>query len=545
MRGYLIVFLTGLILCVVIFGAISCATKSTFVFKGNNHQNLPPVITGNTFTASDTAPDPGQVVTLTASASDPEGKALTYLWSDNNAGGVFVGTGSTVTWSHDTAGTYIIKLTVTDADGQATSVTINLTVAEGISPFPVIDRPAVPSGYVGRSTCLTCHSGFVDINEFTMHRHNHKLNPPTSEFIGNWWNGTETFTSGDLSLDLTMQITGETFEVVLADTVFPLFRAMGWGVEKWKQRYIVEIGNSVYILPNQWNVVTEAWVPFSLTDWADATGALHNGPLGSVGPSFSASFDRRCVGCHTTGATVSFAEETGEWISNWTEDNVQCEACHGPGQNHASSPSASNIVNPANLTDKDRKLEVCGRCHSRGSSTTKLGDKSMGYPWRDNRIFNPGDILADYYTQTTDKKEFWNEGADTTSSHALGHHEQYNDFLQSKHYVAGIQCWNCHNPHAPDVDFDNSKCTPCHATVASDYATHTNHADANMKCIDCHMPYTVKSAIKYDVRSHVFDIISPETSLTMLKGGATDVIPNSCMNGSCHPERSLTVEADI
>jgi hypothetical protein len=66
-----------------------------------------------------------------------------------------------------------------------------------------------------------------------------------------------------------------------------------------------------------------------------------------------------------------------------------------------------------------------------------------------------------------------------------------------------------------------------------------------MLCIDCHMPFTAKSAVAYDVRSHAFDIISPQVSLDNFLADPGIVMPNSCMNGACHSELDLAVQADI
>jgi hypothetical protein len=477
------------------------------------------------------APMVGDTLTVTVTATDPDGGALTYDYSDDSEYyGEFAGTGASVTWSAAYNGDYLILVTVSDDNGGENSVPTPVSVG--------ITLPEPAAGYVGSSTCLGCHGGSIDAGLYEQHRHRHKLNPPTSEFIGPWWTGTQTVSKDGATADITMLENGGVYEAEMGGVTFPIHRAMGWGIDKWKQRYTVKNGNSIYILPIQYNVTPAAWAGagYNLADWADTGGLLMNGPFG-LGAGRAASFDRRCTGCHTTGATTIFNDVTGEWLAAWKEDNIHCEACHGPGAAHAASMNKADIIHPANDLDFAREVEVCGSCHGRGESTGTLGTKKMGYPFKDGEgIFQPGDTLSEFYTQTTDPKEFWNDGADTASSHSLGHHQQYNDYLQSRHYELQMACTTCHNPHVPDAPFENSNCTSCHANLANEtnFVNHSHHSSSVPKCIDCHMPLIAKSAIAYDVRAHTFDIISPQQSKDMLDGGATAIIPNSCMNGSCH-----------
>jgi hypothetical protein len=66
--------------------------------------------------------------------------------------------------------------------------------------------------------------------------------------------------------------------------------------------------------------------------------------------------DLECYGCHVTG----YQQKGGPTAPNAVGHlaNVQCEACHGPGQAHVQKPSKDNIV-----LRPDEK-EVCRVCHS-------------------------------------------------------------------------------------------------------------------------------------------------------------------------------------
>ena len=52
-----------------------------------------------------------------------------------------------------------------------------------------------------------------------------------------------------------------------------------------------------------------------------------------------------------------------------TEWNVGCEKCHGPGSEHVSRPSRTNIFNPSRA-DLVHANDVCIQCHSQGQPVT-------------------------------------------------------------------------------------------------------------------------------------------------------------------------------
>lgn len=235
------------------------------------------------------------------------------------------------------------------------------------------------------------------------------------------------------------------------------------GGYNWKARfvgkdgYIItdkpgESGNAEYL--NQFNfanenVGTEAgWVTY------------HSG---------EAEIPYNCGSCHTTGySPEGNQDDLPGLIGTWAEPGVQCEECHGPGSLHIANPRgvAMNI---------DRDAEQCGQCHRRGD--IEAVDASGGF---------------------------------------IKHHEQYEELFQGKHVA--LDCTICHDPHEGVIQNRNTgeqttrtQCENCHFQKVQNQAVET-HQKINAQCIDCHMPFMVKSAVGNvdtftgDIRTHLMAI---------------------------------------
>ena len=88
-----------------------------------------------------------------------------------------------------------------------------------------------------------------------------------------------------------------------------------------------------------------------------------------------------CAECHSTNLVKGYNAETDSYQTTWSEIDVSCEACHGPGSKHvewAELPKYSQSdfenfglqVQTSNIDNK-QYVDLCARCHSRKSS---LGD---------------------------------------------------------------------------------------------------------------------------------------------------------------------------
>ncbi|MHC4953614.1 MAG: ammonia-forming cytochrome c nitrite reductase subunit c552 [Planctomycetota bacterium] len=449
--------------------------------------------------------------------------------------------------------------------------------------IPASAIPSEPGDYAGSDTCRTCHQSIWQT--WSHSRHTKKVRNATLDVLVNDFDdsGTNDFVKGGA---------GITFDVatsVPADqTSFPdlelgpgvEYPKLGWvggvpvvrigpntyevtyvlgGTGKWKQRYMVTIDNQEYISPVQFNDVTREYVWYHPEHWytLNAAGDTLTGYLYGVGQTpitegkVRNGWQRRCIGCHVTGVRDITKNADGEYGASiadmensaegpyFSEMPVACEACHGPSARHVElGGGIGTTINPATMA-ADRGDEVCGSCHTRGTSTNAEG---FGYPWKEGALvegqYRPGDDVDDFYTHVTrDSTRFWGDGGRSAKSH----HQQWIEHKDTPHGRAGVTCWKCHDPHGSNIDADlkmpvQELCLSCHDGKgdidADNLQLHTRHTSPEAQnCRYCHFVQTAKSGIPGDISSHTYRVIYPSES------EETEGLPNSC--GECHQDRSI------
>ncbi|HKV05541.1 MAG TPA: cytochrome c3 family protein [Candidatus Acidoferrales bacterium] len=293
---------------------------------------------------------------------------------------------------------------------------------------------------------------------------------------------------------------------------------------RWKQRYFTMRGDEYYVLPAQWDIKHQRWLPFHVepnADWwvkyyPDSNFERPTGPL--------------CDGCHSVNYDLA-TKKVSEW-------NVGCEKCHGPGSEHVEHPSADNIVNPAKL-DFVRGNDVCIQCHSQGRPLKNpIEGHYVDWPVG----FLPGERLADFW-RLEDRKFGQQDFYYFQDGTAHKNRMQGNDFSQAVMYHRGVRCFDCHDVHSDRYESDliapvadNTLCLRCHGPDTQpgphmSVTQHTHHAEgsAGSRCIACHMPLIETTLGDNFVAAHTFRFISPQ--LTKQFG-----TPNPCT--SCHTDKS-------
>lgn len=243
-----------------------------------------------------------------------------------------------------------------------------------------------------------------------------------------------------------------------------------------------------------------------------------------------------CGECHTTNFKKNYDLETNTFKTTWSEIDVSCQACHGPGSNHvtwARSREKEDGVKYAfedtglliNLkaNDPSVQIEACARCHARRSGLR--GDSEYGGPFMDS--FVPEVLIDPFYYP---------------DGQALDEVYVYGSFIQSKKYKSGVKCTDCHNPHTARLNTSGNKlCIGCHnknpkkkfsgmASKNYDSPDHHFHKEGSpgALCVECHMPETTYM-ITDPRRDHGFRIPRPDLSLKLN-------IPNPC--NRCHTDKS-------
>lgn len=230
------------------------------------------------------------------------------------------------------------------------------------------------------------------------------------------------------------------------------------------------------------------------------------------------TFNTACYRCHVSQLSTNYDLETDTYHTTWSEPGINCETCHGPGDEHVRF--CQNL--PEGITPTDWKItrggssftvkqnnDTCAPCHAKMSPLTPS--------------FQPGDRFFDHYDlNTLEDPDFYPDGRD------LGENYTHTSWLMSPCVKSGqLSCLHCHTSSGryKHIDDPNLSCTPCHEQRVADVEMHSRHpADSEGSlCISCHMPLTEFARMKRSDHSML-----PPTPATTLKYGS----PNAC--NLCH-----------
>jgi predicted CXXCH cytochrome family protein len=229
----------------------------------------------------------------------------------------------------------------------------------------------------------------------------------------------------------------------------------------------------------------------------------------------------QCAECHSTELRKSYDAAANTYATSWAEIDVACEACHGPGSAHAAwatgdrrGPNgltvafderkavrwildqATGSARRSTPRTSAKELETCGMCHSR---STKIAE-----PWR------PGRPLLDTHIPS-----LLQPGLFEADGKSLDEVYNYAPFRQSRMFMAGVSCSDCHDPHSLKLLADgDGVCLQCHEGSRFAVATHHHHpaGTAGARCVACHMP-TETYMIVDPRHDHGFRIPRPDESV--------------------------------
>ena len=268
----------------------------------------------------------------------------------------------------------------------------------------------------------------------------------------------------------------------------------------------------------------------------------HDDILHWTGPN--QNWNYMCAECHSTNLQKNYDLKSDTYNTTWSEINVSCEACHGPGSRHVQwanqrgenenknldyskglvvrldeKKGVKGTIDPEtgnakrnNPLKSNEEIGVCSRCHSRRSAI--WNDYVYGHPLMDTHL--PTLLEEDMYY---------------ADGQIQGEVYEYGSYLQSKMYHEGVTCSDCHEPHSLKLRADgNGVCTQCHLNSKYDSTLHHFHkmGSAGTSCVECHMPVTTYMVI--DPR-HDHSIRIPRPDLSVKIG-----TPNAC--NKCHGDRT-------
>jgi predicted CXXCH cytochrome family protein len=287
------------------------------------------------------------------------------------------------------------------------------------------------------------------------------------------------------------------------------------------QQYMVELPDGrVQVLRISWDTQRQQWIyvpPPDVTDQKIPPGD----PLHWTG--VAQNWNHTCAECHSTDLQKNYDAASNTFHTTFSDIDVHCEACHGPGSLHVELAEARSLFWDRRLgyglvklkgADPTPQIESCGMCHSR---------RGVVFPG-----FRPGDALMDYYDPSLlDETLYYADGQ------ILDEVYVYGSFLQSRMYHEGIRCSDCHDPHSLQLKFQGNRlCSQCHQAGKYDAPAHHHHAIGSVGalCVECHMPEATYMAVD-PRRDHSLRI--PRPDLTVSIG-----TPNVCNRCHTKPEET-------
>lgn len=418
--------------------------------------------------------------------------------------------------------------------------------ALGAQPPPTL-APNSPAArdpvYVGRAACVPCHQRVVE--RFTGSHHDRAMQvADASTVLGNFNNATFTYNG----VTSTFFKSGAAFFVRTdgPDGALHEYRiAYTFGIDPLQQYLVAFPGGRLQALSICWDTRPKTaggqrWFHLYPNDKVDFRDVLH-----WTGPA--QNWNYMCSECHSTNVKKNYRAEENRFETTWSEVDVSCEACHGPGSSHVEwarskqagqapdDPSAGLIVDLAarggswafganafiaHLTAaRDTRVQiVCARCHGR---RVQISDD-----YRQDQPFGQTNILS-----------LLEEGLYHADGQILDEVFEYGSFLQSRMHERGVVCTDCHDPHDGRLRArGNAVCAKCHQPAHYDTPTHHHHKAGTEAagCVQCHM-LARNYMVVHRRHDHSFRVPRPDLSVTL-------GTPNTCSD--CHHDRSARWAAD-
>lgn len=375
--------------------------------------------------------------------------------------------------------------------------------------------------FVGRDRCISCHEQAYEAWQGSDHDYAMAVASDTT-VRGNFDNAVFVYRG-----DTTRFYRRDGKYLVSAEgpdgrpTEYEIAYTFGW--EPLQQYLIPFPGGRLQALSVAWNTERAEWFflypgqDIPPDDWLHWTRGAQ-------------TWNGMCAECHSTNLFKGYDPDTKSFNTTWSEVNVSCEACHGPGSRHVAwaelppmaRPSVEHydLAVPTGDIEAEEQVALCAPCHSRRTelgdyahASAELLDHALPATLREGLYHADGQILEEVYV--------------------------YGSFVQSKMYRSGVRCSDCHDMHSLELrEEGNALCTQCHRADTYDSYDHHFHQQEyqgepsdGALCVKCHMveqPYMV-----VDWRAdHSLRLPRPDLSQEI-------GVPNACAQSGCHDDETL------
>jgi tetratricopeptide (TPR) repeat protein len=397
--------------------------------------------------------------------------------------------------------------------------------------FPRLSAPSDEATFAGSKKCMDCHRAEYDLWQNSHHDRAMAVAGGTT-VLGDFNNAVVEFhgvSSRFHRKDKRFFVYTQGPDGKMGE--FEITHTFGWYP---LQQYLVPFpGGRLQCLPIAWDVNKKKWyhlypdTPIDPKDWLYWTNAGQN-------------WNGMCAECHSTNLKKNYDIESNSYNTTWSEIDVSCETCHGPGSRHVQWAELPDMARPQNVDyelavqtremDSRAQVELCAPCHARRAI---LGDYTHAEP----------DLLDSLLPSLLTPELYFADGQILEEVYVYG------SFTQSKMYSRNVRCSDCHDVHSiKRVREGNALCLQCHRAGVYDTKAHHFHkkegergepikaADGQVlfevgsgaQCVQCHMPERPYMVIDYRA-DHSLRIPRPDLSIKL-------GTPNAC--NRCHVDKT-------
>jgi len=394
--------------------------------------------------------------------------------------------------------------------------------------------------FVGGKECISCHKQEYDL--WKNSNHDNSMDVATEASVLGDFNNLEVELNGTKHkfykrngkfFAYTKGVGGKMAEFEITHTfgVRPL------------QQYLVPFERGKYqCLPIAWDSNKKKW--FDMAAMVYSRDDLKSDSW-LYWTNQSQNWNGMCAECHSTNLKKNYNLESDSFNTTWSDIDVNCEACHGPGSDHlewANQPAGARdmegslgLVIQTSKTTSRQFIEACAPCHSRRTSFAP-------------NVHNDENYYNNHRPQNISPPLYYSDGQILDEVYEIA------SFTQSKMYMNDVKCSDCHDSHSLKFKFEgNGLCTQCHRAEEFDTYQHHFHKYKNevgtsvlnkfgetvpvgdgALCINCHMPGKYYMGIDWR-RDHSLRIPRPDLSIKYNT-------PNAC--NDCHADKSFQWSED-